>query len=247
MAGAVAARPTDVLVSFDPAAGVQAMRSASASYPDAAHREQGVQAAASSYAKAKTAALQRAGSGASTKRDFDHLPVQLVHVTSSAALQRLAGDPDVTSLNLPRAFAPAVDNDLTQINQPQAISNGLTGAGTAGRGPRHRHRHQPGRASAPARGGQLAHRRLPHQPTQRHRRQPHRAMRTPTELHGTNVAGIVIKVAPEVRIDDYQIFSGPSTNLQAQQTDVMAALERGHRRRGQPQRQGRQPERRRDR
>ena len=53
VAAAVAARPTDVLVSFDPAAGVQAMRSASATYPDAAHREQGVQAAASSYAKAK--------------------------------------------------------------------------------------------------------------------------------------------------------------------------------------------------
>jgi putative cell wall-binding protein len=224
VAASVAAHPTDVVVSFDPSAGAQAMQVASAGHDDTAHREQGEDAAAASYTETKDDALARAGDGAATTEDFAHLPVQIVHVETQAALDRLADDPDVTSLNLPQRYHPTVDSDLVQIHEPLAAASGLTGAGvrvavldsgtniTAG-------------DFGDCSGGVGSTLTGACRVTRRNVLSGNGTGDVDTtELHGTNVAGIVAKVAPGVRIDSYGVFKVVAGNLTADESDILNAL-----------------------
>jgi putative cell wall-binding protein len=224
VAASVADHPTDVVVSFDPAAGAQAMRAATLSRDDTAHREQGEDAAARSYAQAKSDALEGAGDGASTARDFDHLPVQIVHVETQEALDRLAANPDVTSVNLPKKYRTQADSDLTQIHQPQAAQNGLTGAGI-----RVAVVDSGINITAPdfgdCSGGVSDSLTGLCRVTRRNVLAGNGSGDIDTDSHhGSNVAGIVAKVAPNVRIDSYGVFKVVSGNVVADEPDVLAAL-----------------------
>lgn len=71
----------EVLVGFDPGPGLAKIQRATARRNTAATRAAGAAAAASQYARTKSAALASAGPGVRVVRDYDHLPIQLVRVS----------------------------------------------------------------------------------------------------------------------------------------------------------------------
>jgi putative cell wall-binding protein len=224
VASAVARRPTEVVVAIDPAQGIHDLRTTSARSGSAA----GEAAEARAYAAAKRQAVARAGGGAATTRDFEHLPVQIVRVESSEALARLASDPNVTSVGLPRTFVPVADSDLTLIQQPAAIADGLTGAGVrvavldSGVNATQGAFGSCGTIPTSAQIDLSTSCRI----TRRSVLSGNSSGDQDTvDHHGTNVAAIVAKVAPQVRIDTYQVFKVVQGDLRAAEGDVLAALD----------------------
>jgi putative cell wall-binding protein len=221
VSAAVANRPTDVIVAFDASAGVQQIHSATARRTDASTRAAGTQAASNAYAQAKQEALQRAGTGARTQQDYDHLPVQVVQVASQAALDRLAADPHVVGLALPRLYR-AVAANLDMIDQPAAITHGHDGTGATvaildtglDLNPT-----DVGTTFGDCSGG-------PGTGTCKIR--SYSQVEGSGDLepghHGTNVAGIVATVAPGSKIDDFGVFRNTSQGLTASDTDIFNAL-----------------------
>jgi hypothetical protein len=125
--------PTDLLVTFDPDDGLRRMRVATRSGFDSAHRAAAVRAGAAAFTAAKRMALAQVGAGVTTRRDYDHLPVQLIEVASPEALARLASTPGVSSLELPRRRTlEDVPPDLSLIHQPEAVRAGYTRRGLDG-------------------------------------------------------------------------------------------------------------------
>ncbi|HWK28919.1 MAG TPA: S8 family serine peptidase, partial [Solirubrobacter sp.] len=83
------------------------------------------------FARRKDAALAAAGSDVQRRRDYEVLPVVLVHVNSEAALLRLAASPNVVSIRADRRSGTHLAQSLPLVNQPQVAAAGYTGAGTA--------------------------------------------------------------------------------------------------------------------
>jgi putative cell wall-binding protein len=221
---AVAKGPTDVLVSFDPSAGVQQLRSATAHGPSASARSTGISAASASYAQSKRDALQRAGDGVEARKDYDHLPLQLVRVDDQGALQRLASDPHVVGLSLPQTYRLVASANLEMIHQPAAVAAGHTGAGVtvavldsgidlAGHNGSGIFGSCSGGAGAAACRVKVA-----------TNVQGTGDLDT-QQFHGTNVAGVVATVAPAAKIDDYGVFRKDAQgDLTASDTDINGAI-----------------------
>jgi subtilisin family serine protease len=223
VARAVDAGPTDVVVAVDPAQGIRDLRTTSARSGQGA----GEAAEARAYAAAKRAVLARAGGGATTVEDFEHLPVQIVRVDSLDALARLSSHPDVTGVRLPQRYRPAVDSDLTLIHQPAALADGLNGAGVRvavlDSGVDANQEAFGSCGSIPT--GTAIDLSTSCRITRRSVLSGNSSGDQDTSHHGTNVAAIVVKVAPQVRVDTYQVFRKVGGDLVADESDVLNALD----------------------
>lgn len=158
--------------------------------------------------------LQRdVGANISIARDYDHLPIQLLRVKTSAAMSMLLEDPRVLAVDQVR-FAEASDTEsLALIGQPAAAAEGKTGAGTAvaviDTGVDFT-RDAFGSCTAP--NSPAATCRVVHAQDFA----VEDGVRDSGVFHGTNVAGIVAAVAPEAQILGLDVFAGstaPSTAI----------------------------------
>jgi len=223
VAQAVASGPTTVTVSFDPSAGAQQLRAASAPGASRSTRAQAIEAASASYGQSKRAALDRAGPGVRTERDFRHLPVQVVRVDSEDALRRLAGDPHVVGIALPKTYRLVATPNLELINQPEAVADGHTGAGVTVAVLDSGVDLDPndvggtfGDCSAGA--GSAACRVKVSSDVEG-------TGDTSPDSHGTNVAGIVATVAPEAKLDVYGVFRDTPDGYTALDDDINGAID----------------------
>jgi Subtilase family/Bacterial Ig-like domain (group 3)/Nidogen-like len=224
---AVADGPTEVLVGFEDGAVVSRMTAALRPGLKRANRAAAAKIAATGYAATKRAALQTAGPGVSSVRDYNYLPVQMVKVTSLKALAALAAAPGVLSLDLPqRRQVDATPTDLSLIHQPEAAAAGYTGAGVrvavldtgvdytlAGVNGAF------GDCSAGPGTGSC-------------RIDQYSDATNSGELdvdpghHGTNVSGVIAETAPAAHLSVYNVFSiDPTTHkLSAADGDILGAL-----------------------
>jgi hypothetical protein len=221
LASAAATGPTDVVVSFDPSSGLAAIAEGTKDNADRAHRAAAADAAAEEYAAVKERALDEAGDGVTTVRDFDHLPVQIVRVEDADALDRLAHADGVASVNLPQRYhGTATPPHLALIHQPEALAAGATGAGVTVAVIDSGLDYQDagvGTLFGDCSGG-------PGTGSCRIDRQTDVAgtgqLDGDDEKHGTNVASIVATVAPDAHFDIYGVL-GPDG---ASDGDLLSAL-----------------------
>jgi subtilisin family serine protease len=207
VAAAVRSRPTNVIVSFDPSAGIAQIRSATRKGMDRARRRTAVDRSAATFAEAKRAALRHAGSRVHVVEDYNHLPVQTVRVDTPAALRALAAAPGVSSLRLPRVHrVAATPPNLALIGQPAAVQSGYDGNGVSVGVLDTGIDYQQGGATGPfgdCTGG-------PATATCRVNWFSDMTNYSTIDLdvdgHGTNVAGIIAAVAPAAHLNVYRVF-----------------------------------------
>ncbi|MEP7054491.1 MAG: fibronectin type III domain-containing protein [Actinomycetota bacterium] len=222
---AVSARPTDVLVAVDSAAGLAQMRAVTRSGLTRASRQAASALSAAAFAATKHGVLQ-GRSGITPTRDFPHLPLQLVRVDSLASLDALAATSGVVSLSLPKRNSPTVSSNLTLIGQPAAVAAGAAGSGTrvavvdtgvdqtlAGVGTTF------GDCSGGIGAGPCR--------IKRYLDVGGSGLRdVDPGHHGTNVSGIVATVAPATTLSVYNVFvDDPTFGVVAFDSDILAALD----------------------
>jgi putative cell wall-binding protein len=214
---AAAAGPTDVLVSYDTATAVHQLRASSI---DGAATAAGLSAARSAFGALKRASLA-VHDGLDVVRDFAHLPVQLVRVSSPAALRALAADPGVAAITPNPTYRLDATANLEVIDQPEALAAGAGGAGTAvavfDTGV------APGSDSTfgSCGAGAGAACRIDYS---------HNVNGTSFQdldpgRHGTNVASIVARVAPQAHLWVYGVFHVEGGELVTDGNAVLTALE----------------------
>ncbi len=166
------------------------------------------------YAAQKRRVLGRLA-GVESLRSYSALPISFVHIDSEAALMRALEDPEVVGIGANNRYRATLAQSLPLIRQPQAAAAGYTGSGTAvavlDTGVDYTNAafgscSSPGSPAgckvvyaqdfAPDDGSLDA------------------------NGHGTNVAGIVVGVAPSTDILALDIFDG---NV-AHDTDIVAAI-----------------------
>jgi subtilisin family serine protease len=127
---AVAKGGADVIVGYDPSEGLAKAQAQIQRANTKAQRTAAAREAFSAFSATKRAVTGKIGRGFGVKRDFDHLPVQLVHVDSPAGLNVLAASPGIVSIQLPQQRTiDAVPTNLSLIKQPEAAAAGYTGSG----------------------------------------------------------------------------------------------------------------------
>lgn len=220
---ALADGPVDVLVGYDPGAGLAKAASRSAQGESRQSRADGAADAAVQFASAKRT-VAASVPGLTVAREFQHLPLQQVTVTTTDQLGALAAANGVQTIQLDRRNTPAGDN-LTYINQPAAVTSGYTGAGVGvavvdtGVDPSGAAATDLGDCSGGWGTGTCR-------------------IAAFTDIsgsgatvditnHGTNVAGIVAQVAPSAAIYAYGVYRYDITTgrVYAYDSDVLAALD----------------------
>ena len=150
-------------------------------------------------------------------RDYQTLPILHVRVPSLAVLERAAADPSVVGIAANSGYRAFLGESLPLINQPAAVAAGHTGAGTAvavlDSGVDHTRADFGDCAAGPGTGTckvvvseEMA------RPDGRF---------DDAVLHGTNVAGIVVGVAPDTKILALDVIDG---NV-AFASDVLEAID----------------------
>lgn len=86
---------------------------------------------APSAAKSQTFNAAAVSAGATVAREYSHLPMTLVEVSTPEALEALRNDPAVASVEPNRVRKLMLDRTLDLIDQPEAFRRGGTGAGCA--------------------------------------------------------------------------------------------------------------------
>lgn len=217
---ALAAGPTDVVVSYDPERGTAELRRESVG---GAPTDAGVEAAAEAYAEAKDAALE-AADDVRIVRDFEHLPVQIVRADSIAALEELAAEPGVSGISLPATYRLQATDNLEIIRQPGAVAAGFTGAGTAvavldtGLNPAF----SPGLYGGCAGGPGTGSCRVDFQSNAN----GSSMVDLDPERHGSNVTSVAATVAPQTHIWSYGVFVvKPDSSLATSTEIVLNALD----------------------
>lgn len=180
--------------------------------------EASLAARAARYERAKQRLAADMGEAATPLRDYSHLPMTFTRVRDAAALRALLARPDVASVHENRVRQAYLASSLPFIRQPTVAASGRTGAGTTvavlDTGTDYT-RAAFGSCAAPGvpssckvvyaadftttNDGQLD---------------------DPTSMHGTNVAGIVLGVAPDARIAALDVFQGTG----AYDSDIIAAI-----------------------
>ncbi len=169
-------------------------------------------------------------------KDYSHLPVMFVNVKSLDGLKKLAGDRRVKGIYKNRALKPFLAESLPLIKQPSAQAAGFLGAGTAVavldsgvdyRGDNYGNGTTFGDCTGLNTPGDCLS--LPAVPSGCKVACSHDFTKTDdgsldNDGHGTNVAGIVMGVAPDTRIVSLDIFTGSGNALSAWDSDILAAI-----------------------
>jgi subtilisin family serine protease len=189
--------------------------------------------AGSAIAPSDTAASTRAAIGAADRalealrpsvsviREYASFAVRLVRIRDEAALARLIERPEVVRVRTDTRRQPNLAQSLPLIGQPAAKSNGWTGAGTAvavidtGVDWK-RDAFYPGAGGCTAVNSPAGCRVVATKEIA-----PADGQRDDATLHGTNVAGIVLGVAPDTRILAVDVFDGDYS----QDSYVLAAID----------------------
>jgi subtilisin family serine protease len=153
--------------------------------------------------------------GVSVLDDYSTLPVMFVRIGSTAELARLKADPAVLGIGANRLNEAFLAQSLPLIGQPTAVAAGHTGAGTAvavlDSGVDYT-RAAFGSCSAPGSPGCKV--------VVAQDFAPNDGQLDDAILHGTNVAGIVVGVAPDTKILALDVFDGGS----AFDSDIVDAI-----------------------
>lgn len=168
-----------------------------------------VEMKAARYAALKQAAMAPIGSGdLETLREYSHLPMTFLRVRSRAAFDRLLASPDVVGIHEDGRLRKQLSESRALIGQPAASAAGFRGAGATVAvldGGVEYGRIAFGSCTAP--GVPASCRVVAYQDFA----DPDDRLDDP-DLHGTNVSGIVLGVAPEARIAALDVFNNDSTN-----------------------------------
>ncbi|MEV4642138.1 S8 family serine peptidase [Actinoplanes sp. NPDC049548] len=152
------------------------------------------------YAERK-AGVNRSASGVSVTHDFGAFPVELVRLSSKDDLRKLAADPDVASVSSPRSYTDTGKDDLKLIKQPEVVKKGDDGEGTAvavlDSGVDYT-RSKSVFGKCPGAGCAVV---------DEHEFAPDDHKRDDGG-HGTNVASLVLRVAPKTKIIAGDVFDG---------------------------------------
>lgn len=137
-------------------------------------------------------------------RDYRTLPILHVRVPSPAVLERVAADPSVVGIAANGEHRAFLGESLPLVNQPAALAAGHTGAGTSvavlDSGVDHTRADFGDCSAGPGTGTcRVA--------VSEEMAPPDGRLDDPV-LHGTNVAGIVVGVAPDARILALDVFDG---------------------------------------
>jgi hypothetical protein len=160
------------------------------------------------YRVTKRRALARAGGAASLLRDYGALPLQHVRFDSEAALLEMLNDPSVLGVGANERYRATADRNLELIHQPEVAALGDKGAGThvavLDTGVEYG-RAAFGGCTSPGEGCKVAEARdFAPEDGQRD---------ADPDKHGTSVAGIVLKVAPDTRIIAHDVFDGAGSSF----------------------------------
>lgn len=213
--------PVEVVVAYDAGAASAQLRASTTS--SGSPTEAAVAAAAASYSAVKHRALSGVGDGVTVVEPLENLPVQVVRVSSSDDLERLAAQPGVTGVSPTTTYRLDATANLELVQQPAAATAGFTGRGSrvavldSGFDP-----DGTGGLFGDCGGG-------PGTGTCRvdfHENVDGSVFSDlDVEQHGTNVASIVANVAPEARFLIYGVFFPYQGELITTSEVVLAALD----------------------
>jgi hypothetical protein len=207
---------TDAIVLFD-GADVRARAEQEQTRRGLAHPDAPVLAEkARGYRAVKQAALGAAGGGTTVLRDYDHFATQHVRFHTAGALRAVLAHPRTQAVRENERLYPSLDQSRVLIHQPQAQAAGYTGAGTSvavlDSGVDFT-RAAFGSCTAPGTPSTC-------KVAVARDFAPDDDMRDDNG-HGTNVAGIVVGVAPATRILALDVFDGGSASTD----DIINALD----------------------
>jgi subtilisin family serine protease len=217
----------DALVTFDDA---EILARALALAPKANGRSEAVlRVAKPAFARQKNAALGFAGAGAKLLRDYGNLATVFVRFSSPHALLGAASAPGVSGVRQNRTYKAQLAQSLPLINQPAAAAAGYKGAGVTvavlDTGLDYAGHADPSFgdcSGGPALVG-------PCRVAWRSDIAPDDGMlddSDPSEgFHGTNVAGIVLGVAPEAKVISLDVFTGSGAGAGATTDDLNKAVD----------------------
>jgi hypothetical protein len=213
----------DALVTFD---GSRALADAVASVPANRRSEAVLRFAKPAFARQKNSALQAAGAGAKLLRDYGTLATSFVRFTSARSVLGALSAPGVTGIRQNRTYRAQLAQSLALINQPAAAAAGYKGAGV-------------GVAILDTGLDYLGHAdpsfgNCSMGPATGTCRIAYQADVAPndgdlddsgSEFHGTNVAGIVLGVAPEAKVLSLDVFTGSGEFAGASTDDLNKAVD----------------------
>lgn len=172
------------------------------------------------YAATKSsAATGAAGPDATPVRDYDHFPLALWRLSSLDALSRLQAYPGVRAIHQNSTLHAVSVSDLPFINQPQAATEGATGAGTTiavidgGLGSNYLNYSDFGVCTAvdtPASTCRVVFNKDYYSGS----------LASAETTHGTNVSAIALGVAPDANLAMFDVFQGTG----AASSDIIDAL-----------------------
>ena len=206
----------DLIVVFDDKAAQKSAEELQSATGLRSHHKRVIDHKASKYSETKGKVLSAFGSHeASELKHYSHLPVGFLRIHSKEALERLLANPDVVGVYEDTKEQKFLAESLPLIGQPQAAALGYLGAGTAvavlDTGVDYT-KTAFGSCTSP---GVPANCKVVYAqdfaPSDG---------KLDADGHGTNVAGIVLGVAPGAKIVALDVFNGETANG----TDILAAI-----------------------
>ncbi|MFN2384887.1 MAG: S8 family serine peptidase [Thermoanaerobaculia bacterium] len=209
LAALSAGESVDVIVEFGDASVRQMAAEVLAAKGLASESQDILEMKAARYAVLKQAAMASiAHADVETIREYSHLPMSFVRVRSRAALDRLLASLDVVAVYEDATLRKQLSESRVLVGQPAAFASGYRGAGTTVAvldGGVEYGRAAFGSCTSPG---------VPttcHVVAYQDFADPDNRLDDP-DLHGTNVSGIVLGIAPDSQIAALDVFNNDSTN-----------------------------------